>query len=65
MAMVLEKLQMAVDGIKKDQIEIFKGAIEENEGAMMEGEVEPTPNCTGKKRERYGLLAALNALRNS
>ena len=52
MATVLEKLKLAVDGIKKDQIEIFKGAIEENEGAMMEGEVEPTPNCTGKKRER-------------
>ena len=50
--------------MKKDHVEIFKGAIEEDE-VEMEAEVQPTPNCTGKKRERYGLLAALNALRNS
>ena len=51
LVMVLEKLQVAVDGIKQDQIEIFKGAIEEDE-VEMEVEVEPTPHRTGQKRER-------------
>ena len=42
LSMVLEKLQVAVDVIKQDQIDIFEGATEGG-GVEMDAEILPTP----------------------
>ena len=51
MSAVLEKLQLSVEELKKEHVELFRPATEED-GTEMEAEIEATPNCTGNKRQR-------------
>ena len=50
MSAVLAKLQLSMEELKKEHVEIFRQATEDDE-TEMEPEVEATPNCTGTKRK--------------
>ena len=53
---VLEKLQLSMEEMKKEHVEIFRQATEDDE-TEMDPEVEATLNCTGTKRKNRGTFA--------